>query len=271
MILFILVEKSKYKISAETKMRYNELDEMIGVKKYSNMTAHDLLRHLGGNSGSQVQILGDGSHAVALKIKDRVYKFWLLDSAYESYVKYSLNHKDNPFVPKFRGGIKTLPAFFLRSEQSPDTVKYVEMEELYKVSPAEYEAMTFDLLGSSNKTGARDVYPIKLGQILVWAEECLWGFSDFLTKASLSLDVTFAMNEQDWEFSQLVDLLIDLRDLDGFVDLHSDNVMKRSNGQLVIIDPIADSDDHTVNMKMAQFAKTPNNQTGKPASRRTPK
>lgn len=251
-------------------MRYEEIKEMIGVKKFQNMTAHDLLKYLGGDDSSQVKILGDGSHAVALKIKNWVYKFWMLDSAYDSYVRYSLAHTSNPFVPVFKSKIKTMPAFFLRSEHAPDQVKYVEMEELYRVTPGEFENMTFDLQGTDNKTGERKAYQVTMGRLLVWADQSLFGFSSFLDHASAKWDATFPMNEQDYEFSQLVDLLVDLKELDGFVDIHADNVMKRSNGQLVIIDPVANEDDHVANLRMAEFARSPGNNTGKPASRRTP-
>ena len=52
-----------------------------------------------------------------------VIKFWMFDSAYETFIKYAKEHQSNPFIPKIIKGINEL-------KFKNHTIKYIRTEKL---------------------------------------------------------------------------------------------------------------------------------------------
>lgn len=78
---------------------------------------------------TNLKFLGHGQSGVALTDGETVYKFWFKDSSYEKFVECALAHQSNPFFPKFKSKIKTLPNF-IKINTHPGDIRYVKMEML---------------------------------------------------------------------------------------------------------------------------------------------
>lgn len=107
-----------------------KLDELLGVKKFYDKHLDDVKKAFVSN-GSLYKKLGSGATATAYAQGDEyVYKFWLMDTAYEKYVDYCLDNQDNPHIPVLYSDIKNLHSFFARTEDFPDKIRYIKMERL---------------------------------------------------------------------------------------------------------------------------------------------
>ena len=254
-------------------MRYSEIDEMIGGKKFQNMTSQDIEKYFRGGLNS-VKLLGSGMHAVALQIGNEVYKFWLLDSAYEAFAKYCLSHQDNKFLPKFHGDIRTMPAFFLRHEGAPDVIKYVKMEKLnstnlnnhsWEVHPEFQDPDEEDEWSSYRYVKFETV--VSLCQTALFKD--LQGLTDALSKLA-NQRIPYDSKTFDPELTLLVNKQMDIIEFNEQyrLDLHGGNVMARGD-QLVILDPIAYEKDVNINNEFLKFAARPEGKRtgGKTASR----
>jgi hypothetical protein len=255
-------------------MRYSEIEEMVGVKKFQNMTSADIEKFFGGNFNS-VKLLGVGMHAMALQIGEEVYKFWLVDSAYEAFARYCMANQGNQFLPKFHGGIKTMPAFFLRSSNAPDVVKYVKMEKLipvghltgnsWEVHPEFQDEEEEDEWGSYRYVNFENV--VQLCEKALFKD--LNGFTHAMQN-NRGANFTYNPTNFDPVLTLLVNTIMDIMELgDNHLDLHAGNVMKRADGQLVILDPIANNKDVALNNEFLKFAFRPKDRRegGKTASR----
>ena len=219
-------------------MRVHELlDEVMGVKKFANMTFDEVLDYVNQHTGpGKFQVLGHGNSAVALKKGNVCYKFWFKDDAYEKFVKYCLEHQDNPFLPKFYGGIKTLPAFFLRSKNAPDRISYIKMELL-----EEDEWFEFRAFENGKRSGT------------IPFEEVLQAVCDSEgeTLKKRIKDVRQGLEDYDGkpgkepteELIALVKTIEELEKIHPFLDLHEGNALIRDGRQLVIIDPFYTEND----------------------------
>jgi len=106
------------------------LNELIGVKKFQGKTRKDVQQH--AENEGKYKILGAGYAGTAVEYNGMVYKFWSSDPPYEEFVRYSMAHQNNPFLPKiFSKKINTLPAGFLNKDEAhPETIKWIKMEKL---------------------------------------------------------------------------------------------------------------------------------------------
>lgn len=242
-------------------MRYSEIDEMIGVKKFQNMTSSEIEKYFRGGIGN-VKLLGVGMHAMALQIGNEAYKFWMIDSAYEAFAQYCLKHQDNPFLPKFHSGIKKMPAFFLRDTNAPDVVKYVKMEILQNARHMNNYSWTahpeFQDADEEDEWGSYRY--VNLNTAIQTCDKALFkdlgGFTDALT--TLRGDrIKYESKNFDPELIQLIQTLMDLHELGNFeFDLHQGNIMARGE-QPVILDPIAHRADVNLNDEFLRFASRP--------------
>lgn len=111
------------------------LTELTGIKKLSVKSAKGIIVWLKREfltGGSRLRVLGHGANGFALTNGKTVFKFWARDSAYEQFVLYAMKNQDNPFLPKFKSRIRTLPrAFSIEDFDAPvQKAKYVKMELL---------------------------------------------------------------------------------------------------------------------------------------------
>lgn len=260
-------------------MRYQELireqrvDELVGVKKFANMTHLDIVKYLKDTFGEgRFRVLGDGTNAIALELNGVVYKFWLKDSAYEDFVRYAAKNQDNPLLPKIRSGIKELPAFFVRSNLAPDTIRYVKLEFL--------ESCTDRSIRCTNESGIyRDMATLASGihARLRITELTAQQIEDQFVEKFYDSDAVAAGKDGSQtltpEFKNLIQTVWEITQLgDHLADYHDGNFLSRENGEVVIIDPIANESDISLNNQIDKFANTIKRRKSHPvkqASRRT--
>lgn len=113
------------------------LNELLGVKRFHHLTKIELLRMLNNAhemGTSKLKFVGKGTAGTVLTDGTHVWKMWLQDDSYEAFIRYVIANQGNPFLPKVKGGIKTLTAFHRRVADTPEKIKYVKMEMLEEVS-----------------------------------------------------------------------------------------------------------------------------------------
>ncbi len=222
------------------------LTELLGVKKFKDLTPPQLVRLLKSELGaaSKMRFLGHGTHGVALTDGKVVFKFWLKDDAYEDFVRFCLTNKSNRWLPKFLSPIKTMPAFFKLSDDgragSNNRLKYVKME-LLEPWRGRTDFQIFKqpkLIAASVKRGL-DNY-IDLDTLVEWGIDGV-SLIDVLKRHNKNFD--FAAHEADinQELKEVYDVIQQLNVVagpDGSFDLTSHNLASR-NGQLVFLDPLA--------------------------------
>ena len=78
---------------------------------------------------SKYMFAGNGAQAYVFihPNNKEVIKFWMFDSAYESFIKYVKEHQSNQFLPKIIKGINEL-------KFKNHTIKYIRMEKLKELN-----------------------------------------------------------------------------------------------------------------------------------------
>lgn len=237
----------KSKLKEETIVRLNEL---LGARKFADMTATQILNLLDadddGNHKFEVKLLGQGATGAAILINDSVYKMWMVDSAYTEFVKYCLTHRGSPFLPKFQSKIKTMPAFFLRHHKAPDRVNFIKME---KLKPLESISAANSI---KIKYGTEAHQSVALPFFLMGIEKAYRvknddGFEDNVIKGCNIANV-----DDNSEFRDILKIISDMQKFKYNLDLHTGNWMLRGD-QVVLIDPISDSNDGELNELFYNF------------------
>lgn len=231
-------------------MRYQEIMELSGVKRFKDMTSRQVVDYIENNLGTgSIKILGRGAFGVAVMIGQSVYKFWLSDSAYTDYVKYCLTHTDNPCLPKFLSSIKTMPAFFKKHADAPSDIQYIKMEMLSQVS-----INNLDIIISSK---SKKTVSIRTISQIVQRQK---GNKDNIISAIVDLTLDWAevnISNFNQELVLLIDTFIDINKLieqnnNHLFDINDSNMMQRGT-QLVILDPIANIDDLRLSRMFNRF------------------
>lgn len=209
-----------------------KLLELTGVKSHYDKDVfqiQDLLQ-----SGGKFIKAGDGYFAIVFKHDSNVaYKFWGYDPAYEKFVNFCNKHKDNPFFPKFKSPVKKMTAFFKRPETFPDKLSYVKVELLTEFNENASRIGNMPTL-SFIEFFTDYVQDLKNDDSL--EQQVEWTMARPRFK---SLEKTDAVKKQITELYEALGLI--LKELGTINDLHIGNLMMRGT-QVVITDPIADSD-----------------------------
>jgi hypothetical protein len=255
-------------------MRYREiaemqLDELMGVKKFATMNHSDVIEYINSTFGpGKFEEIGGGSNGVALARGDTVYKFWFKDSAYEDFVSYCEKNKSNPYLPKFKSGVKELPAFFVRSLEAPDRIRYIKMERLtvnrqaaiQVTEPPHAQIQGIEYLCDRMSSLLKGMSVDKL------LDHYVKFFDDEEIDAPVKLTA---------EFKLLIKTMGDLFKITSnsghIFDIHEGNFLVRGE-QPVIIDPMANESDLGINYQISNFVeKMASNKLvpKKDASRRT--
>jgi hypothetical protein len=247
-------------------MRYQELLELTGVKRYRDMTKDELVMAIANTRDHPIKYLGNGSYGCALKIGGKVYKLWTIDSAYTDFVNYSLQHQNNSFLPKFDpAGIKQMHAFFLQSPDAPDRINYIKMEEL---SPLDTLGLyTFNLvldpnveieewkLHSAESVSLREVLSIFETSIrkkkLQYTPELLRSRIEYVK--SLPLGAIAELSPELALFGKTLGEIAQLSS-EHTLDLGPMNFMLRGD-QLVILDPLYNEQDTQLLIALSKYKR----------------
>lgn len=183
-----------------------KLFELIGVKKFHNLSIDELIE-LYANKNLK---LGKGSEAAAYVFEYspmEVIKFWFYDPAYEKFLDYVNQNKQDKHLPVLKSKLKNITTFHNRPLETPNKIKYIKLEKLIPVKKYKIQG----LLEQIEKIIDRNLE-----------------LKDFKgTKDELSFAVTCIK-----VYKNLLGNGIDL-------DLHDENVMQRADGTLVLTDPVS--------------------------------
>lgn len=220
-----------------------KLDELLGVKKFYNMTMSEMLEAV----CSELNSIGAGAFSIVFKrgSKEEVVKFWIKDDSYEDFVKYIEHHDDNPCLPKLYSTVKTMPVFFKHHEGAPEKIKYLRMEVL--------DPFKDRMLGELHY-----LYRI-VDDVKYWLKEKKKfddGFMNLFTERGVNVK---ELPEKLIKFVKTVfEVSEHLTQMGHKIDLHDENVMYRpSDGCLVVIDPVYNSEDLDVSSDMRRLLKNP--------------
>jgi hypothetical protein len=224
-----------------------KLNELVGVKKFIGMNSTEVLDFLKNTQG-KLKPLGSGANAAALTDGTDVYKFWLIDSAYDKFIKYVQANQQNPFLPKLKSAVKTIPAFFLRHKNAPDKIKYIKME---KLSPVEYVSSYY----YSVSPGFEEKLNIYDAIDAIEALPRRASFAEVLENLKNSISKKpFTINEDAVAFLKTMYEIYALVGGGAYIDFHDGNFMLRGD-QLVFLDPLANGDDVDLNDQFLAFDK----------------
>lgn len=202
------------------------LSELVGVKKYygKKCIADILENELGWRD------IGSGKFANVYEVpgKNYVVKVWTDDEPYEIFLKYILTHPNKHF-PKVLGRLKSIPAMYKRTDRK-ETVKMVKLERLEPCPAKTYEMVESILRGSRSYKHTYYVdkdYQKKDGSIITVKRERFeyHDLSEIFPQTDSIFDVYHTMME-------------DLDDTRCSPDVTNRNIMQRSDGTIVLIDPL---------------------------------
>lgn len=256
-----------------------KLFELTGIKHLKDKSPKELIQYITGenNAGrTKLTILGAGSNGVALTDGSNVFKFWHRDSSYENFIQYAMKNQNNPHVPKIKSKIKTLP-FNIESSNDGDTIKgirYIKMEKLNPLPDSNVKINILsdkgcDELGVTTKTTEMRFDDVMLHCLFAPSVEvaCQGLAQGILKQKNKDHNTDKLEKPYSAGFLELFDrnfigLINTLRDFilssiseEDFPDLHSGNFLLRNTGQLVIVDPIANMTDITLNADLMAWTQ----------------
>jgi len=208
------------------KEAFDTVFDLLTNPEHNNLTWHQLLSKFESNGG---KILGSGNFAVVLTHKSWKYilKIFTDDVAYLKYARFCLSNPRTSF-PVFYDKPRRIIPNYTREASSPH-LYVVKMEKLYPITDDEFELVLYylymqnDYIDSmidrsrNNPAAYKDWTHIK--EKLKSIEAQFPSIKEF-KKDYHFLDKT---NMSDKHF--------------GNSDLHSGNIMRRANGELVLSDP----------------------------------
>lgn len=117
-----------------------KLYELTGVKQLHALAISDLIEYYIEHSGYNFK--GEGASATVFKhpTKDEIIKFWLVDDAYDAFIKYALENQGNEHIVKVTQRPKTLTMFHKRptkderGDEFPNKLRYVRLEMLKPIT-----------------------------------------------------------------------------------------------------------------------------------------
>lgn len=147
------------------------LDELAGIKKFRDKNVNEVIDFIQKeflNGKTKLKYLGNGANGVALTDGTTVYKFWMFDSAYEDFINYAIKHQDNPFLPKLKSKIRTLPRVFNSIEAwdyqgrnlDASKVKYVKMEYLDRCTKRYFKVFDTEDIVKQNSISVIDLFKV---------------------------------------------------------------------------------------------------------------
>lgn len=205
-----------------------KLYELTGIKKLNSLSVSDLIMYFIDNS--KYMFAGNGAQAYVFihPNNKEVIKFWMFDSAYESFIKYVKEHQSNQFIPKIIKGINEL-------KFKNHTIKYVRIEKLKELQSS---SIIFGV-EFKNLINAIDKHIEKKGIQKILSD---YDNGSFLKTLNLYIDMFSIGNVDEKTIIDFYDTYFDILktiSTDSIPDLQGDNVMLRGKTP-VIIDPIAD-------------------------------
>lgn len=211
-------------------------ENLTGIRKFENMTWLELVKYL--ESQGFTYHRGMTAHVFVHPVKDYVYKIFVRDYGQMEFLKYVQHAPANKHFPKIYKGPVKIKLLHRRLKSAPDYVWLVKMEKLYPLTPDAatfvnhiYDALEPIISKEENPTfpatfdRVLDLEPSYPGSDSISYEEYFKKYEKFDAKnfvllcRKLALDVGRNFN----------------------IDIHSDNILMRHDGTLVIVDPFSEA------------------------------
>jgi hypothetical protein len=210
--------------------------------KHNEKKMKDILELFEQSGGT---ILGSGAFATTLSHPkwNYILKIFHNDSAYLAYARYAFKNQHNPCVPKFLDKPRKIIPNYSRDWLYNKNLYYVRMEKLKSLQ--EMDVRFYDMYKTINRRKTHLLSILSNNDIRT-KEEFLQ--LDLLNPSYTSdqilaiEDIQKLLKTNPWIFDY-INVLKDVHALansiSATIDLHDENVMVRSDGVLVITDPLS--------------------------------
>lgn len=235
-----------------------KLFELIGVKKYAGKTFYHVLADM--LASGNFKELGRGGHAFTLERKTgEVYKFWIRDRGYETFLNLVEKHPHQPHFPKIlkRGEMKNffkydLPSISPEEQETLKKLKYVQLEKLQHLLSTENEK--FDAFLRWFVHASEDATTVEAMKQKFEEELAQYDKSDDSPQVKIQMEhIKFSLKKIQ-EYWDLIDAMYKIISTQAsargqvYPDMHNHaNVMKRKDGTFVITDPYWSDDNKVMN------------------------
>jgi len=201
------------------------LSELTGVKAFKDKFGQEVLDLLSSKYGIR-QSKGTFGVVLTHSSWQHVLKLFAKDDCYLAFVDYAIKHP-NVHFPKFEKDPIKLTSFFKAGAQPSDKFYALKIEKLEPLGDAE------DAIFGQAFMNQKFID----GYLLAKKDNTI---KDWITNVSSKRIDPFLLKKN----LGLIDALIEVGNLsitNCKIDLHSQNLMKRKDGTIVIIDPFCDA------------------------------
>lgn len=213
------------------------LNELKGVKRYYNKTIHDIAAELEQDYG--IKFVGGGRYGAVYTHPswDYVVKVVDYDPEYMGFVNYVMKHP-NKHYPKIVKRLVKLRAFWSRRPQ--DTNVVLDIIKIEKLQPIQDQnVLNFIVENLENfatalyrKLHKPELYKQYDTEVNPYRQ---WLLPDGSRKAVSKDDI---FEQYPW-FESLCEAYMGImQNVEGSPDVHAKNFMQRTDGTIVIIDPV---------------------------------
>lgn len=213
------------------------LNELKGVKRYYNKTIHDIAAELEQEHG--IKFIGGGRYGAVYTHPswDYVVKVVDYDPEYMEFVDYVIKHP-NKHYPKIVKRPVKLRAFWTRRPQ--DTNAVVHIVKIEKLQPIQDQNVLNFIVENLENFSTALYRKLHKPEVYKQYDTEVSRYKQFLlpdgSYKSVSKDEIFEQNP--W-FESLCKAYMDIvQNVQGSPDVHAKNFMQRTDGTIVIIDPV---------------------------------
>ena len=200
------------------------LEQLRGVKKYHNLTWDDIRDELRKQG---IKSIGMGRYGEVFHKPDWNYviKVFESDDAYLDYVNFCITN-NNPHFPKFIKKPKSFHQFHKRLHHSSKMLQIVKMELL---APLKDHWYSDNLENICNLIFRENIKNVVI-------------YDDDITKPKMYDNIEDIINDNNNkpQLRELISALVQIKNkFNSYIlDIHSENLMQRKDGTIVITDPI---------------------------------
>lgn len=224
------------------------LENLTGIKKYNNSWWGEFVNDLTTKYGFEENSMGMFSRVLTRPDLNYVYKVFDNDSAYMSFINYTLSNPNKHF-PVCLKNPKQISKFLKSYYNGRNKFIVIKIEKLNPISPT--NAKHFNMMFENNVKKFAD-----------YGSEAI--FVDHIDKSKGCRGIQDYLKNYDQQIQDIFYILAKIyKDLPFKLDIHSGNFMERDDGTIVIIDPIMMRDDD----KHVTMFDQPRPQRYKPSTR----
>ncbi len=209
------------------------LENLTGIKKYNNSWWGEFIEDLKNKYGFEENSMGMFSRVITRPDLNYVYKVFDNDSAYMSFINYTISHPNKHF-PKCLKNPKQMSKFLKSYYNGNSKFVVIKIEKLKPLSDDNIQH--FNMMFQNNVKKFVDYGPEAI-------------FVDHLDQSKGYRGINDYLKNYDQQIQDIFHLLAKIyKDLPFKLDIHANNFMERDDGTIVIIDPVMVRNDDVVTM-----------------------